>query len=191
MNEIVVQAEALDVVKAAGVTTRASGSLFAIDALELASALCLRAIQAGASVLNLMTAEDLCLRDGRVRGVVANRSLIAERLPVDPLAFRAKAVIDATGHEAVLAGFLARRGHLPPGLVGGSREGAMDAEAGEAFVVDQVQEIFPGLWLAGMSVCATQGGPRMGPIFGGMLMSGCKVARYVGERLGKPVKGPR
>lgn len=179
MNEVIVQAEALDIIKAAGVTYRARGSLFTIDALELASALCLRAVQAGATIFNLIAAEDVCVRDARVTGIAANRSLILERLPVDPLVFTARAVLDATGHEAAVAGFLARRGHLEKIAQGGSREEAMDAPAGEAFVVDHAGEIFPGLWIAGMSVCAMRGGPRMGPIFGGMLMSGVKVAKDI------------
>ncbi|MGQ9652417.1 MAG: hypothetical protein ACUVXJ_20185 [Phycisphaerae bacterium] len=128
-----------------------------------------------------MTAADVCLHGKRVTAVVANRSLIGESLPVDPLVFTAKAVIDATGHEAVVANFLALRGHLSLSPTGGTREGPMNAQAGEAFVLEHVQEVFPGLWVAGMSVCATQGGPRMGPIFGGMLMSAAKVARLVGE----------
>ena len=55
----------------------------------------------------------------------------------------------------------------------------MDASAGEAFVVDHAGEVFPGLWLSGMSVSATLGGPRMGPIFGGMLLSGKRVAEAI------------
>ncbi|MCK4788892.1 MAG: hypothetical protein KAV87_34440, partial [Desulfobacteraceae bacterium] len=58
-------------------------------------------------------------------------------------------------------------------------EGPMDALSGEAFVVRNVSEVFPGLWVAGMSVCATLGGPRMGPIFGGMLFSGKRVAELI------------
>lgn len=185
MNEIVVQPEALDLVTAAGVASRSKGSLFAIDALELASALCLKAIKSGATILNLITAEDVCLQDGRVTGVVANRSLIGESLPVDPLVFTAKAVIDATGHEAVIANFLARRGRLKLSAIWGSGEGPMNAPAGEAFVVEHAKEVFPGLWVAGMSVCATQGGPRMGPIFGGMLMSGAKAAKLIGAAFEK------
>jgi thiamine thiazole synthase len=185
MNDIVVQREALDLVNAAGVRHRAEGSLFVMDALELASALCLKALQAGATILNLMMAEDICLHDKQVTGVVANRSLIGESLPVDPLVFTAKAVIDATGHEAVVANFLARRGYLKLSPARGFGEGPMDAKAGEAFVVEHVQEVFPRLWVAGMSVCATQGGPRMGPIFGGMLLSGAKVAGLVREALGQ------
>jgi sulfide-dependent adenosine diphosphate thiazole synthase len=52
----------------------------------------------------------------------------------------------------------------------------MDAAAGEQFVVDHTVELYRGLWTTRMSVCATMGGPRMGPIFGGMLLSGERVA---------------
>jgi thiamine thiazole synthase len=43
--------------------------------------------------------------------------------------------------------------------------------------------VFPGLFVAGMAANATFGGPRMGPIFGGMLLSGEKVAMLIKERL--------
>jgi thiamine thiazole synthase len=59
----------------------------------------------------------------------------------------------------------------------------MDASAGERFVIDRVTELYPGLWTTGMSVCATLGGPRMGPIFGGMLLSGQKAADLIGQVL--------
>jgi len=60
-------------------------------------------------------------------------------------------------------------------------EGPMDAAAGERFVVERVAEAFPGLRVTGMAVCATFGGPRMGPIFGGMLLSGKRVAPLILE----------
>jgi thiamine thiazole synthase len=154
-----------------------------VDAIELASALCLKALQAGATVLNLMSAEDVCLHDGRVTGVVANRSLIGEGLPVDPIVFTARAVVDATGHEAVVANTLGRRGHIKGDRLSGAGEDAMDARAGEQFVVEHVRQIFPGLWIAGMAVCATQRGPRMGPIFGGMLLSGVRAAQLIDDDL--------
>ena len=185
MNEVAVQKQALGILDEAGVRHQPSGRLFTADAMELASALCLKALHAGAVVLNLMTAEDICVRSGRVAGVVANRSLLGESLPIDPMTFCAGATIDATGHEAVLANCLQRRGLLKdsPGLLPG--EGPMDAPAGERFVVNHVTELYPGLWATGMSVCASQGGPRMGPIFGGMLLSGEKVAVLVGQALKK------
>ena len=69
----------------------------------------------------------------------------------------------------------------PPVTSAGSGEGPMDAAAGEAFVVQRVAEAFPGLWVTGMAVCATFGGPRMGPIFGGMLLSGKRAAERILE----------
>jgi len=36
-----------------------------------------------------------------------------------------------------------------------------------------------------MSVCSAYGGPRMGPIFGGMLLSGKKAAEMICEKLKK------
>jgi ribulose 1,5-bisphosphate synthetase/thiazole synthase len=62
-------------------------------------------------------------------------------------------------------------------------EGPMDASSGESFVVENVGEVFPGLWVAGMSVAATLGGPRMGPIFGGMLLSGKRAAELIESAL--------
>jgi thiamine thiazole synthase len=93
----------------AGIEYQASGRLFTVDAMELASALCVKALRAGAIFLNLMTVEDLRVREGRVTGVVANRSLLGESLPIDPIVCSARAVIDATGHEAMLANCLQRR----------------------------------------------------------------------------------
>jgi len=189
MNEVVVQKEALGILDEAGVRHKRNGRLFTADAMELASALCLKAIHAGAILLNLMTAEDICVRSGRVNGVVANRSMLGDSLPIRLSVFSAKAVVDATGHEAVLANCLQRCGLLKDGLGRLPGEGPMDAPAGEQFVVDHVSELFPGLWTTGMSVCASQGGPRMGPIFGGMLLSGTRLADQLLRALPQSAEG--
>jgi thiamine thiazole synthase len=153
-----------------------------IDAAELACALCLQAIRAGATLLNLVTLEDLCVHGGRVTGVVVNRTTISGTLPVDPMVFEAGAVIDASGHEAVAVECLRARNLIASRpTAAGSGEGPMDAAAGEAFVVERVAEAFPGLWVTGMAVSATFGGPRMGPVFGGMLLSGKRVAELILE----------
>jgi len=183
MNEVVVQADALHVLDEIGVRYTACGRLFTADAAALACALCAKAIEAGAVYLNLMSAEDLCVREGRVTGVVANRSMIGERLPVDPIVLSARAVIDATGHEAALVACLCRRNLLENRQSRIPGEGLMNALAGEQFVVARAAEVYPGLWITGMSVCAALGGPRMGPIFGGMLLSGAKVAEQVAKSL--------
>jgi thiamine thiazole synthase len=185
MNEVVVQDEALPILEQMNVRHRSRGEgLHTVDAVELACGLCLRAIQAGAVLLNLTTVEDVCVHERRLTGVVANRSLIVEALPVDPLSFAAKAVIDATGHEAVVVRTLLKRGLLRDSPdVGVTGEGPMDALGGERFVVERVAEIFPGLWVSGMCVSAALGGPRMGPIFGGMLLSGKRVADLINKSL--------
>ncbi len=185
MNDVAVQDEALLLLDEAGVRHRRHASgLHVVDAVELASALCLEALRAGATVLNLTTLEDLCLRDGRVDGVVVNRTTISGVLPVDPVALSTRAVIDATGHEAEAVAALRKRGLLTaPDVCARATEGPMDAAAGEEFVVDRVAEVYPGLWVTGMSVCTTYGGPRMGPIFGGMLRSGVRVAELVAAAL--------
>ena len=185
MNQIAVQKDALPILEEAGTSYEKSGKLFSVDAIELASALCLKAIQSGASILNLMSAEDLCVKNGRVTGVVANRTLLGDNLPIDPLTFTAKAVIDATGHETVLINCLKKRGLVRRKNGDAFIEGPMDAFSGEKFVVENVSEIFPGLWTSGMSVCTSMGGPRMGAIFGGMLLSGVKVAELITAQHGK------
>jgi len=178
MNDAVVQEEALPILAAAGVRSVAcAGGLHVVDAAELACSLCLQAIRAGAVLLNLVVLEDLCVRGGKVTGIVANRTTIAGALPVDPIVLSASAVVDATGHDAIAVEQLRKRGILDARLAPG--ESLMDAAAGEAFVVERVAEVYPGLWVTGMSVCATFGGPRMGPIFGGMLLSGKRVAEMI------------
>ena len=188
MNEIVVQNNALTILEEIGVSYRGTrGQLHVVDAVELASGLCFRATQAGAVLLNLTLVEDICAHNGKVVGVVANRTLLSSNLPIDPLTLTARAVVDATGHEAVVVKSLRERGLLKDSPSGGrSGEGPMNAAAGEKFVVDRVAEVYPGLWVSGMSVCATFGGPRMGPIFGGMLLSGKRVADEVAAALNKP-----
>lgn len=189
MNEVVIQRDGLAVLDQLGVRHEAAGNLCAVDAAELASALCLRALQSGAVLLNLFTAEDLRVQEGQVTGVVANRSLLGGSLPIDPITFAARAVVDATGHETVLVGYLRRRNLLSgPSLTTPFGEGPMDAEAGERFVVDNVGEMYPGLWVAGMAVCAALAGPRMGPIFGGMLLSGERVAERIAATIGPPAE---
>ncbi len=181
MCQVVVPDEALSLLDEAGIRhTAYCDGLHTANAIELACGLCVRALEAGAAILNLLTVEDVCVHDGRVVGLVVNRSLVGDSLPVDPITFSARAVLDVTGHEAVVVAALRRRGLLTSmGPAGALVEGPMNATEGEAFVVENVSEVYPGLWIAGMSVCATLGGPRMGPIFGGMLRSG----RHVSDRI--------
>lgn len=60
----------------------------------------------------------------------------------------------------------------------------MDAVTAERKTVDFTGEVATGLWVAGMAAAAVRQGPRMGPIFGGMLLSGRKVAEEIMKSLG-------
>ncbi len=189
MNFVAVQDEAVALLESMGIRSRpARDGLHAVDAMELAAGLCLNALHAGAVVLNLTTVEDLCVCQNRVTGVVVNRSLVGGALPVDPIVLSAKAVLDGTGHDAVAVQALRKRGLLS-GPVAERVEGPMDAAEGEQFVVQNAGEVFPGLWISGMSVAASLGGPRMGPVFGGMLLSGKRVAEQIAAALAAMSRG--
>ncbi len=181
MNIAVVQNDAVELLDELDIVHDDVGDgLHTVDAMDLAAGLCQKSIRAGVLMLNLVTVEDACVSSGRVTGVVANRSMIYGELPVDPLMFSASAVLDATGHESAMVQYLRNRGALDDTATGEwPCEGPLDADAGEKFVVENAGQIYPGLWIAGMSVCAARGGPRMGPIFGGMLLSGERVADMI------------
>ncbi|MDY7009659.1 MAG: sulfide-dependent adenosine diphosphate thiazole synthase [Planctomycetota bacterium] len=184
MNEVVIQDQAIPAVDDIGVRHREkTPGLHTVDSVELACGLCLNAVRSGAVILNLLTVEDVCIDRERVTGAVVNRTGISGVLHVDPIMFSSRAMIDSTGHEAVVVETIRKRGLLRSTPADGQVEGPMNPASGEAFVVDRVAEVYPGLWVTGMSVCATFGGPRMGPIFGGMLLSGRRVAEMVAEKL--------
>lgn len=134
MNNIVVQDEAISLLDELEIRHHATqGGLHTVDAMELASGLCYRALRAGAAIFNVMTAEDVCIHDERVTGVVVNRSLVFENLPVDPLMMTARAVVDATGHEAALVQFLRKRRMLDAAQNRGEFvEGVFECNTGRA-----------------------------------------------------------
>ncbi len=164
------------------VATKKEKDLYVADAIEFATAMGYKAKKAGAEIFNLTEAEDIILKTEIIEGVVVNNTSLREtKLPVDPFCISSKCLIDATGHCAELLAMLKRRKpELYPKELG---EGFMDVEKSEAGVVEKTGEVYPGLYVAGMSVCAAFNLPRMGPIFGGMLKSGKKVAQLINEKI--------
>lgn len=155
--------------------------LLIVDACEFATALGYQACRAGVRIFNLVAFEDLIVKGERVAGVVVNNTTIKmAQLPVDPFCLKAEYVIDATGHPAEVASILKQK--VKRDLFADQGEGPMNVLVSEKEVVAKTGEIYPGLMVAGMAVCAVYGLPRMGPIFGGMLASGRKVAQIIIER---------
>lgn len=178
----VVTFEDKDILDEIGVTTKKQGALYVADAIEFATALAYKAKKAGAEIFNLIEAEDIVLKDETVKGVVVNSaSARTLGLHVDPFCVCAKYVVDGTGHPAELVAMLKRR--KPQLFPKELQEYFMNVEESEAGVVEKTGEVFPGLLVAGMAVCDVYNLPRMGPIFGGMLKSGKKVAELINERI--------
>lgn len=185
---IVIQEEGLEIVKEFGISYEKSveEGYYTSDSLESISKLTSGAIDAGVKILNLTTVEDVMVQDNKINGVVINRTpILMASLHVDPISVRAKYVIDATGHDADVVRALKKRKNIklntPSGGIEG--EGPMWAEVGEKSILENTKEVFPNLYVTGMAANAVYGAPRMGPIFGGMLLSGKKVAQLIKERL--------
>jgi thiazole biosynthesis enzyme len=108
-------------------------------------------------------------------------------LHVDPLTIQSKFVVDATGHATEVVAILQRKNEVrlytDTGKIVGEK--SLWAEAAERDTMFNTKEVFPGLFVTGMAANATFGSYRMGPIFGGMLLSGEKVALLLMEELRK------
>lgn len=187
MNEIVVQDDAEPILADFGIRTRpAEPGYRTADAVEMASGLIFGAIQAGAVLFNAVKVEDIMVRDDRIAGIVINWTPVARlEMHVDPLVITARAVVDGTGHPSEIVFKATRKAGVridsPSGEIMGEKP--MWMEQGEQSTVVNTKRLFPGLYAAGMAANNVQGGFRMGPIFGGMLKSGRKLASLIARDL--------
>ena len=190
-NEVVVQEEAKQIVDEYNINTKAidnAPGYYAIDSVELASGLIYGAVHAGAKIFNSVSVEDVAFTGERISGLVVNWTPV-ERLGmhVDPLVILTKAVLDGTGHPCEVLTLVQRKARVkldtPTGEILGERP--MQAATGEITTVENTHEYYPGIWACGMSANNVMGGYRMGPIFGGMLLSGKKAARLIEESIAK------
>lgn len=186
-NEIVVQEAALPILDEFGIQYRqVEAEYYSADAVEAVSTLTSKAVQGGLTVFNCICAEDVLMREDRVIGLVLNWSPVEMAgLHVDPLAVRSKYVIDATGHATEVVKVVQEKvpGRLQTASGKIEGEKSMWSDRAETLTLENTREVFPGLYVAGMSANATFGGPRMGAIFGGMLLSGKKVAEELIQAL--------
>jgi thiamine thiazole synthase len=187
-NRIVVQEEGKRILDEFEVSAEEyEKGYYVADSLEAISTICSRAIKAGAKIFNLINVEDVMVReDDRITGLVLNWSAVSwSKLHVDPLTVRCKVAVDATGHDAEICRIVTEK--IGPklrtktGEVMGEK--SMWAEKGEREILENTREVYPGLVVAGMTANAVFGSPRMGAIFGGMLLSGKKAARVAMELL--------
>jgi len=187
-NKIVVQPEGKEILDEFGIaTTEYQQGYYVANAVEVASNLCSLAIKAGARIFNLISVVDVVIREAdRVSGLVLNWSPVSmANLHIDPLAIKSKLVIDATGHDCEICRLVTEKvgGKLrtTTGKIAGEK--SMWVEVAERKVPENTKEVYPGLIVAGMAAAAVFGSPRMGPIFGGMLLSGKKAAQLAIELL--------
>lgn len=186
-NEIVVQEEGKKLLDEFRIRTkRYKKGYYLADSIECISSLAYHAINSGATVINTVAVEDVMVKRKRVCGLVINWTAVEiANLHVDPLTIRAKAVIDSTGHPCEVVKVVERKSGLKLKTKTGKilGEKSMWAEAAENMVVSNTKEVCPGLYVCGMAANAVFGAPRMGPIFGGMLLSGKKCAEIVKKKL--------
>ncbi|NQT83690.1 thiazole biosynthesis protein [bacterium] len=180
LNKTTVRAPAQSVLEELGVPfSETSPGLFVADAPHACAKLIAAACDAGVKILSMTLCDDVVLRENnRVAGVVINWTPVST-LPraiaaLDPVAIESKIVVDGTGHDASVVKCLERRG-----LLKCSTFGAMWVERSEDLVVQHTGEAHPGLIVIGMAVSTLYGLPRMGPTFGGMLLSGKKAAEII------------
>lgn len=184
MNKITVRTPAHKILDKLGVPyEEITKGLIVADGPHACSKLIASACDAGVKFANLSLFDDVVLRENnRVAGVVINWTPVSamprEITCVDPVALEAKVVLDATGHDACVVKKLEERGLLKT-----KGFGAMWVERSEDLVVEHTSEVHPGLVVCGMAVATTFGLPRMGPTFGGMLLSGKRAAEVIMKML--------
>jgi thiamine thiazole synthase len=192
-NRIVVQEQGKRILDEFDVrTAEYQKGYYVADSLETVSTICSKSIKAGAKIFNLISVEDVMIDEAdRITGLVLNWTATSmAKLHVDPLAIRAKVVIDATGHDSeicrIVVKKLGAKLKTKTGEVMGEK--SMLADAGEKALIKNTREVYPGLLVAGMAANAVYGSPRMGAIFGGMLLSGKKAAEVTLRILRKTIE---
>lgn len=181
---VIVLKQGHEILEETGTRCEKHGEYWIANSIEAVAKSVAAAMDAGAKLFNGMSVEDVMVWKDTVCGVVINWSaILIAGLHVDPVSIEAKAVIDATGHDCNVVRVVERKYGLK--TITGKIEGekSMCANEGERKTVENTGEVFPGLFVTGMAANATEGSPRMGPIFGGMLLSGKKVAELVLDRL--------
>ncbi len=182
---IVVQEEARNILDDFGIRYKRDKDYYVANSIESVVKITAKTIDSGVKIFNGISVEDVVIRDERIGGFVINWSSVdIAGMEVDPLAIKSKFCVDATGHPMEICSIVAKKvGDLRTPSKGVEGEKSMWSEVSERMVVENTREVYPGLYVTGMAANAVFGSPRMGPIFGGMLLSGRKVAELILDRL--------
>jgi len=186
-NEGVIQSDALPVLEEMEIGFKdKGGGYYTMDTVEATSTIISKCVQQGTTIFNLIKATDILFREKqgekRVSGLVLNWSPVEHLgLFVDPISIQASYIVDGTGHPADICTLITKKIDAKLNTRTGGVVGEMSlwADQGEQFTVANTREVFPGLYVVGMAANNVFGGPRMGPIFGGMILSGRKVAEMI------------
>jgi thiamine thiazole synthase len=184
MNKVTVRHPAERILDELGIPYKeVSKGLLVADGPHACSKLIAATCDSGVKFANMTAFDDLVLKeDGRVCGAVINWTPISalprEITCVDPVGIESAIMIDATGHDAQVVKKLEERG-----LIKTKGFGAMWVERSEDLIIEHTNEAYPGLIVTGMAVSTLYGLPRMGPTFGGMLLSGEVAAEIALELL--------
>ena len=143
-------------------------------------------------LFNAVAVEDLLVREGTVCGVVTNWATVTKahgtQSCMDPQVMESRVVVSSCGHDGPFGATgvkrLAQLGLVDnvPGM------GALDMNASEDAVVTGTREVIPGMVVTGMEVAELDGLPRMGPTFGGVLLSGKRAASVCAQKLKQATK---
>jgi thiamine thiazole synthase len=187
---IVIQKEAKFILDDCGIKSKKSeffknGACFIVNSIEAVAKITAKAIDSGVKIFNGIAVEDVIIREKKINGVVINWSSVElAKLHVDPLAVQSNFVIDATGHNAEVCRIVQRKvGTLDTSSGDVMGERSMWAEKSESLVVENTKEVYSGLFVTGMAANTVFGAPRMGPIFGGMFLSGKRASELIVKKI--------
>ncbi|WDT72120.1 MAG: sulfide-dependent adenosine diphosphate thiazole synthase [Candidatus Manganitrophus sp.] len=167
MNKATIAHPAQEILEKIGVPVKKiSKEMYIVDPPHATAKLIASAYDAGVKVMNMTKVVDLVLRGdkNRLEGLVVNwyplEAMGHDAAHVDPIALESKIVVDATGHDAVTLQLLARR-NLYANIPG---NGAMWVDRSEEMVMEKTGEVYPNLFIVGLSVAAVYGPPAWDPL---------------------------
>lgn len=182
-HKIALEKDVRDVVEHFNIRVVERSNMLICDSSEFIAKLASKCLDSGAKIIPGVSVDDVIFRENplRITGVCIQWSAVElSGLHVDPIFVESKAVVDATGHDAEVVAVASRKVPLNIKVLG---ERSAFCEVSEALVVEKTGKIVDGLYVAGMAVASVYNLPRMGPIFGGMLKSGKRVAEIVAKDL--------